>query len=123
MLSVICTRKATSGENIRASITHTEECVRECDRINPSHSGIFDKVWIDEEEHRHIDALPSIQPLLLKTETLNLAEIRRDLCRRYTIRSDADNITIRLICRSVESEGRLSRENADFTLLRRELPG
>ena len=93
----------------KVGVLHTEKGVREYYRIDFSHRWVIDKIWIYEEEYRHIDCFASIQSLLLKAETLNFAEIRGHLTRRHTIGCHADYIFVTLVRSSEESKRRLSR--------------
>ncbi|POS81772.1 hypothetical protein EPUL_006058, partial [Erysiphe pulchra] len=62
----------------------TEESVVERDGINTLHGRVLQELRIDVEEDWHVHRLALVEPLLLKTETLDLAEIRRNLPRRHT---------------------------------------
>lgn len=101
----------------------TEKGIVESDRIDALHGRIFQKIWIDIEEHWHVHGLPLVQSLLLEAKALNLAKVRRNLCRRNTVGCDSNDVLIlTLICRSVESQCCFSRQNSHFSLLRSELP-
>jgi len=101
----------------------TEKRVIQRNRLDSLHIRIRDKLGINVEEHRHIDRLASIQPLLLEAETLNLAEIRRHLRRRHAVRRNPYDIFCRaLVRRSVERQRRLAGQHSHFALLWRELP-
>ena len=80
----------------------TEKRVTQRNLLNPPHVRIIHKIRINIKENRHIHRLPSIQPLLLETKTLNLAEVRCNLARRHTIRRHPNYILIRHIRRCVE---------------------
>jgi len=101
----------------------TEERITQRHLLNPLHGWIIHKLRVDVEEDRHIHRLPGIQPLLLEAETLDLAEILRDLARRHAVRRHADDILRRIVRRRVERQRRLAREYAHLALLRREAPG
>lgn len=101
---------------------HTEEGIRQGDGINLRHGWIIHKIRINEEKNRHINRLASIQSLLLETKTLYLAEVRRNLGGRDTICCHADDVFVALVCRSVKCQRGLAGENANFPLLRSELP-
>lgn len=80
----------------------TKERIRQCDRIYFCHRRIVDKVWINEEENRHIDRLPGVESLLFEAKALNFAEIGRHLRRGDTIRSDPDDILGALVRCSIK---------------------
>ena len=80
----------------------TEERIIQGDRLDPLHIHILHKLRIDVEEDWHIYSLTRAQPLLLKAETLNLAEVWRHLRRRYTVRRHTDDIITALVRRGVE---------------------
>lgn len=96
-------------EHTRRTQTLTEKCIRQRNSINALHCRILRKIRINEEENRHINRFPSIQLLLLKTETLNFAEVRSNLTRRHTVRRDTDNIRRALVSGRVEGKSSLSR--------------
>jgi hypothetical protein len=100
-----------------------EKRVTQRHSLNPLHVDIVHKVGVNIEENRHIDRLARVQPLLLKAEALNLAEIRRHLPRRDRVCGNSDDILIRLVGRGVERERGFARENTHFALLGNELPG
>ena len=100
----------------------TEESVVQRNRINDLHSRILKKLGINVEENRHVNSLASIQPLIFKAETLNLAEIRRYLPRSDRVCSYSNNIFFRGVGGSVKSQGGFSRKHAHFALLWDELP-
>lgn len=56
-----------------------EERVAENNVVNVIHGRIIDDIPINKEEDRQVDLLPSTDLLLLKAETLDLGEIRRNL--------------------------------------------
>lgn len=87
----------------------TEECVRECDCINPLHIGICRKVGVNEEENGHVDGLAGIQLLLFETKTLDFAEIGCYLARAYTICRNANDIIGAFVRGSVECQCGLAR--------------
>lgn len=99
-----------------------EKCITQCHSINLPHGRIVYKIRIDKEKNWHIHSFPSIQPLLFKAETLDLAEIWRHLRRRYAVRSHPYDIAVALVGRSEEGQGSLSRKHANFSLLGREFP-
>lgn len=101
----------------------TEEGIAQRHLLNPLHVRVIHKLRINVEEHRHIHRLPSIQSLLLETETLDLAEMRRHLPRCHAVRRYPNDILRRLIRRRVERQRRLTRQNPHFTLLWCEAPG
>ena len=102
----------------------TEKGIIQCDSLNPLHCWVSEKLRVDIKEHRHINRLALVQPLFLEAETLNLAEIRRDLGRRHAVRCDANNVLgLAVVRRCVERECRFSRQDTHFALLRREFPG
>lgn len=101
---------------------HTKKGIRQRNGINLRHGWIIHKVWINEEKNRHIDRLARIQSLLLKAKTLYLAEIGRNLRWRDAICCHADNVFVALVCRGVKCQRGLPGENANFSLLRCELP-
>lgn len=82
---------------------HTEKSVRQSNRINPPHIRVRRKIWVDKEENWHIYRFAGIELLLLETETLDLAEIRRHLTRRDAVCCDSDNIRGAFVRGSVES--------------------
>ena len=57
----------------------TEKSIIQSNSINALHIRIPQKFRINVEEHGHIHRLAFIQSLLLETETLYLAEVRRYL--------------------------------------------
>lgn len=75
---------------------------------NPLHVRIIHKFRINVEEHRHIDRLPSIQPLLLKAKALDLAEIRRYLARCYAVRRHSYYVFAAVIRGCIECQCRLA---------------
>ena len=93
----------------RGRTPHTEKCIRKRDSVNLVHGWIIHKVRINEKKYRHIYRLPRIQPLLLKAETLNLAKIRRHLCRRHTVRSHAYNIFTAFVRGGVKGKSGFAR--------------
>lgn len=97
------------SHDVKVEVLHTEKSVGEYDSINFTHSGVINKIWINEEEYRHIDCFASIQSLLLKAEALNFAEIRGHLTRRHTVGCHADDVFVALVRSSVESKRCLSR--------------
>lgn len=103
-------------------ISGLEESVAQRHLFNALHIRIIDEVRINIEEDRHIDSLSSVQSLLFEAETLNLGKIRRDLTRSDTVRSNPNDIIVRLIRSSVESERGFSRKDSDFALLGNEFP-
>lgn len=100
----------------------TEERITQCNLFNALHIRIIHKIRIDIEEHRHIHCLTSIQPLLLKTKALDLAEIRCYLPRSHTVCRYPNDIILGVVCSSVERQCRLTREDSDFALLGCEFP-
>lgn len=104
-------------------ILRLEERIIQRDRLNAPHIRVIHKIRVNVKEHGHIHRLTSIQPLLLKAETLNLAEIWRYLARTDRICGYANDVGVRVVGRGVEGEGCFAREDADFALLRGELPG
>lgn len=101
----------------------TKKRIRQSNSLNPLHIQIIQQIRIQVKENRHIHRLPRIQPLLLKAETLNLAEIRRDLCRRNAVRRHPDNVLITIIRSRVKRQRRLPGEHAHLALLGCEFPG
>ena len=101
----------------------TKKSIRQSNSINALHGRILCKIWIDKEENRHIHRLAGIQLLLLKAEALNLAEVRRNLARGHAVRGNADNVSRTLVGGRVKGKSRFAGQDADFALLRRELPG
>jgi hypothetical protein len=73
-------------------IPRLKKRITQRDRFNTLHIRIHDKLGINIKENRHIHRLARIQPLLLKTKTLYLAEIRRHLARRHAVGCDADDV-------------------------------
>lgn len=95
----------------------TEESIRQSDGVDALHGRIFHKIRVNEEEHRHINRLSSIQFLLFKAEALYLAEIWGDLTRSNTVCCNTDNVRRAFICRGIKSKCRLTGQHTDFTLL------
>lgn len=104
-------------------ISRLKKRIAQRNLLNPPHIWVIRKIRIDIKEHRHIHRLPSIQPLLLEAKTLNLREILRHLSRRHAIRRHPNDILIRLICRGIERQCSLTRQDFHLALLRREFPG
>jgi len=90
-------------------ISRFEERITQSDLLNALHIRIIDEIRIDIKEHWHVNCLPSIQSLLLETETLDLAEIWRHLRRRNAICRHPNDIVFSLVCSCVERQCRLSR--------------
>lgn len=101
----------------------TEKCIGQRNSINALHGRVLRKIGVDKEENRHIHRLPSVELLLLETETLNLAEVRRYLTRSHTVGRNAYDVRGALVGRRVECKRSLSGKNTDLSLLRGELPG
>lgn len=99
-----------------------EKSITQRQLLNASHIRIIHKIRIDIEEHWHVHRLPSIQPLLLKAETLDLAEVRCDLARRDAVCRHPNDILVTLIRSRVERKRRLAGENLHLALLRYEFP-
>lgn len=99
-----------------------EKRITQRHRLNTLHVDIRHKLWVNVEKHRHIDCLARVQPLLLKAETLDLAEVRRHLARRDRVGCDADNVLVGLVRRRVEGECCLAGQDAHFALLGHKLP-
>ena len=101
----------------------TEERVVQGNGIDALHRRILQELRIDVEEHRHIHRLTLVQPLLLETKALNLAEVRRNLCWCDAICRHSDDIFLFTLVRSsVESQRSFPGQDTHFSLLRRELP-
>lgn len=112
-----------SSQNTISIVFGLEESIAQRNSINAPHVRILDEIWIDEEENRHVHRLARVQPLLLKTETLNLAKVWRHLRRCDRICRHSYDIGLGLVGRSVESERCLARKDADLSLLGSEFPG
>ena len=117
-----CQLMLSSHEKLKASYRRTEECIRQRDCIYFCHRRIIDEVWIDEEENRHINSLASVEPLLLETKALDLAEIRSHLCWSDTVGSDSNNVFRALIRCREERKRCLPWQNSDLSLLWGEFP-
>lgn len=100
----------------------TEESIRQSDSINALHVWIRSKVRVDIKEHRHIYRLSGIKFLLLKAETLDLAEIRSHLARSHTVRGYSNDILRALVRRCVECQRGFSWQHAHLSLLRCKFP-
>lgn len=105
-----------------SSSQHTEERVTQRNLLNAPHIRIIDKIRINIEENGHIDGFPSIQSLLLKTKTLNFAEIWRHLSRCHTIRCHPNYVFVGLVCSSIKCQCRFPRQDPDLALLWCEFP-
>ena len=101
----------------------TEERIRQRDRIYFCHCRIVDKVRIDEEEDRHIDSLPGVEPLLFEAKTLYFAEVWRHLRWSNAVGSDPDDVLSTLVRCRIKRERCLPRQDSDLSLLWSELPG
>jgi hypothetical protein len=108
--------------NFMCSERLTKKCIAQGNLLNPLHVRIIHEIRVNIEENRHIDCLPSIQSLLLKTETLDFAEIRRYLTRGDTVGRHANDILLAFICSCVESESRFTRKYFDLALLGHKFP-
>lgn len=84
---------------------------------------IVHKLRIDVEEHWHIHCFPSIQTLLLKAKTLDLAEVWCYLAGSHRVCRYSYYIVGRLVRCGVECEGGLAGQHANLALLRYEFPG
>jgi len=93
----------------RALCQLTKKCIIQRYRLNALHIRIIHKIRINIKKHRHIHSLPSIQSLLLKAETLNLAEIWRHLSRTDTVGRHTNDVRIRIICCGVERQRSFAR--------------
>lgn len=102
---------------------HTEERIRQRDRIYFCHCRIVDKVRVNEEENGHIDSLPSVEPLLLEAKALDFAEIWGHLRWRNAICSDPNDVLSALICCRIKRKRCLTRQDPDLSLLWCEFPG
>lgn len=102
--------------------TLTKECITQSNLLDPLHIRIIHKVRINVEENRHIHRLARIQPLLLKTKTLDLTEIGRYLCGRHAVCGNAYDVSIALVHCGEESQRCFPRKDSDLALLWRELP-
>lgn len=118
-----CQLKSSIYEKLENHGRHTEKRIRQCDCIYFCHRGIVDKVRIDEEENRHINSFPGVEPLLFEAKALNFAKIRRHLRWSNTIGSDPNNVLGALVRCRIKSERCFPRQNSDFSLLWCELPG
>lgn len=78
---------------------------------------IVNELRINIEENWHIDSLASIQPLFLKAEALDLAEVSSDLSWRDRICRHSDNVFRRFVRCSVERKSRLARQHPNLSLL------
>jgi hypothetical protein len=103
-------------------VPRLEKGIAERDSLDVLHVDIIDKVGINVKKHGHVDRLTRIQPLLLKTEALNLAKIRRDLAGGDRVGGDADNVLVRLVRRRVKGQRRLAGQHTHLALLRHKLP-
>jgi len=101
----------------------TEKRIIQRDSLNPSHIRIIHKIRINIEEHWHIHGLASIQPLFLKAETLNLAEVWRNLSGTDTVCCYSYDVCVGIVRGGIEGEGGLAWQDTDFSLLRCEFPG
>lgn len=101
----------------------TKEGITQRDSLNALHVQIIQQIGIEIEEDGHVHRLARIQPLLLKAETLDLAEIRRTLRRRHAVRRHANDVAVAVVGRRVKGQRRLAGEHADLALLGGELPG
>lgn len=122
IISRLCPKVSSLPTTLRAHGKLTKERIAQRHLLNAPHVRIIDKVRVDVEEHRHIHRLARIQPLLLKAEALDLAEIRRNLARRHAVCRYPDDILVALVRRRVERQRRLAWEHLDLALLRREFP-
>lgn len=104
-------------------VSRLEEGIRQCDLHNTLHRWVITELRINIKENRHIHRLPRIQPLFLKTKTLDLRKVLRDLARGDGVGSYADDVFGGLVCGGVEGEGGFPREDAHFALLGLEGPG
>ena len=100
-----------------------EKCITQRNRLNTLHIRVRDKLGIDIKEDGHIDCLSRIQPLLLKAEALDLAEIGRYLARSDRVCCYTNNVFGRFVRGRVKSQGGFAGQHADFALLRDKLPG
>lgn len=113
-----------------------KESVGKCDCVNPCHSWVLVKLWVNVEEDGHIDLLVRIQPLLFKAETLwaeqscyhrrqwcteadeldsplylDLVEVLAGFEGDHIVGGDASDGFICRILRSVERQCRLTRNH------------
>ena len=103
-------------------VLRLEKRVAQCDSLNALHTRILCKLRVNIKEDWHVHRFASIQSLLLKAETLDLAKVWGDLSRCHGVGGHANNVFWRFVGCSVESEGGLAGEDSDFALLRNELP-
>ena len=85
-----------------------EEGITQCYRLNPLHVDVSCKLRIYVEEDGHVYRLASIQSLLLEAETLDFAEVWRDLPGCDRVCGNANDIFGRLIRSCVECESRFA---------------
>ncbi len=79
-----------------------EKGVAQRDGIDAFHGRIFCELGVNEEEHRHIDRLACVEPLLFETEALDLAEVWCHLCWCHRVCSHPDDVCVALVLGSVE---------------------
>lgn len=103
-------------------VSGLEKCIAQRDCVNAFHGRILHEIWINEEEHWHIDGLSRIQSLLLKAEALDLAEIWSNLGGCDTICCYADDISFALVRGGEESQSCLTWQDSYLSLLWCELP-
>jgi hypothetical protein len=101
----------------------TEEGIIECHSLNSPHVQIIEQIRVQVEEDGHVDRLTGIESLLLEAEALNLAKVRRTLCRGDAVRGHADDVLVAIVGRLVEGQGCLAGEDVYLALLGDELPG
>jgi len=97
------------GQNTILIILCLEKSVAQRDGVDFLHSWIIRELWVDEEEHWHVDRLALVELLFLEAEALDLAEVWCHLRRRYAVRGHTDNIRFTPVRSSIESQSCLPR--------------
>ena len=82
----------------------TEESVGQRDRFYLCHRRIVYKIRIDEEEDRHINALPGVEPLFFEAKALDFAEIWSHLSWSHTVGSNPNDVLSTLVRSCVKCE-------------------
>ncbi len=83
---------------------YLEEGVRQRQMPYAAHFGILSKLLIHIEEDWHVNLLTRPQPLLLKTEALDLVEILPSLLRRHIVCGDTCHGFVAGVVRRVEGK-------------------
>lgn len=81
----------------RMVVALTEKGVRQCNGIYSPHIRVLHEIRINEEENRHVDRLPCIQPLFFETEALYFTKVWRNLWWRNAVCCNANDITLALV--------------------------